>query len=161
MPTIAELNKRLHIDKHALDECLQEQPELDFVKLRKAYCRHRRNSKGREILFLLSFHEWLTIWIESGHLHQRGRGAGQYVMARDGDRGSYAHYNVQIITVEQNHSDGTIGIDRKNVSDETRRKMSLSHTGKIRGPLSAEHRKKLSIAKIGNKNGVGPRRKSK
>jgi hypothetical protein len=30
MPTIAELNKRLHIDKHALDECLQEQPELFY-----------------------------------------------------------------------------------------------------------------------------------
>ncbi len=30
MPTIAELEKQLPIDKHALDECLQEQPTLFY-----------------------------------------------------------------------------------------------------------------------------------
>lgn len=59
-------------------------------------------AKYRGIQFKMSFIEWLAIWDSSGHLHQRGRKKGQYVMARYGDQGPYSFNNVEIITTTQN-----------------------------------------------------------
>lgn len=44
----------------------------------------------------LSFDEWLSIWKTSGHLHERGKGAGKYVMSRINDLGHYELGNVCI-----------------------------------------------------------------
>jgi hypothetical protein len=41
-------------------------------------------AKGRRIPFLLTFHEWWTIWQESGHWGERGLNRHRYQMARFG-----------------------------------------------------------------------------
>ena len=68
--------------------------------LRVKYRTQRKNAKRRKIKFNLTFEEWLNIWEESGHLHERGR--GKYVMGRLLDRGPYSVWNVRIITNTQN-----------------------------------------------------------
>lgn len=56
---------------------------------------HRASAKERGIAFELSFGEWLQWWKDSGHFHERGKGAGQYVMSRFGDKGPYAIGNIE------------------------------------------------------------------
>jgi hypothetical protein len=70
--------------------------------LRIRYQQQKSRASDRGILFLLTFEEWLSIWEKSGHLHERGVGKGQYVMARLGDKGPYATGNVKIITTGDN-----------------------------------------------------------
>lgn len=65
----------------------------------------RRRANRRGIPFLLTFDEWLKLWQDSGHFHQRGKRPGQYVMARRDDVGPYAVGNVYITTLEQNTRD--------------------------------------------------------
>ena len=67
-------------------------------KLYVAFRKQRSNAEGNGIGFLLTFEEWTTVWEESGHLHERGRGKNKYVMARYGDRGPYAIDNIKIIS---------------------------------------------------------------
>jgi hypothetical protein len=109
-------------------------------ELRAAYTTHRSNSVTRDIPFLMTFSEWLMVWMESGHLHERGRRRGQYCMARTGDRGPYAVGNVVIMLHALNATQGHIG---KKVSKATRARISRAKRGK---PKSAEHRLKLSLA---------------
>ena len=71
-------------------------------KLRASYTRQKGRAKERGIPFLLTLEEWLSIWESSGHLGERGVGKGQYVMARNGDKGPYAVGNVKIITTGDN-----------------------------------------------------------
>lgn len=62
---------------------------------RSAFIRQRANAKTRGIDWELSLWQWWTIWQESGHWHERGRGQG-YGMCRNGDEGPYAVGNVFI-----------------------------------------------------------------
>lgn len=71
-------------------------------KLWRAFQKHRVNAKFRNIEFLLSYVEWLKIWVDSGHLPERGKDKCQYVMARLGDSGAYVTGNVKIITGSEN-----------------------------------------------------------
>lgn len=66
------------------------------------YARARNNALQRGVEWLFSFDEWLEVWKESGHYHERGRGAGLYQMARLGDCGPYAKWNVRIVRMEAN-----------------------------------------------------------
>jgi hypothetical protein len=50
----------------------------------------------------MTFEEWLQIWQDSGHLHERGPRKGQYVMCRYGDKGAYKRGNVRVASVEEN-----------------------------------------------------------
>lgn len=75
---------------------------MDKRRLREAFWNKRSDANFRGIEFLLTFEEWLEIWEASGHLHERGRKRGQYVMARYGDKGPYAVGNVKIITAGEN-----------------------------------------------------------
>ena len=86
-----------------------------------AYVIHKATAKARGIAFLLTFEEWMTIWIESGNWHLRGNLKGQYVMARAGDIGPYAAGNVRICTVSENRAEARQG---KPMSAETRQKIS-------------------------------------
>jgi len=95
------------------------------------YDKHKSHAKEREIEFLLTFDEWMKIWIDSGHWHERGATRGKYVMARIGDVGPYQVGNVKIILHEENLSE-------KKWSDEARLSIGRS--------------------KLGNKNGLGKRR---
>lgn len=70
----------------------------------KRFMEQRGTAGTRGVAWEITFKEWWTIWQESGHWEQRGRGYG-YVMARYGDSGPYSAGNVQIITQAQNSSD--------------------------------------------------------
>lgn len=71
----------------------------------RAYQSHRNNAKNRAIEWQLTLWQWWTIWQESGHWGDRGRGVG-YVMCRYGDMGPYSPENVFVASAAQNSSDG-------------------------------------------------------
>lgn len=68
-----------------------------------------RYSALKSVGFELTFEEWLKIWMDSGHWHERGRGKDRYVMARFGDKGPYKVGNVKIITLSENTTEGQLG----------------------------------------------------
>lgn len=62
----------------------------------------RRSARKRGIEWQMTFAEWWGVWQDSGNWAQRGRNAGQFVMARWADDGPYSVDNVYICTVEDN-----------------------------------------------------------
>lgn len=69
------------------------------------FAAHKSNARARDIPFALTFDQWWTLWQESGQWERRGWRRGQYVMARQGDRGGYEPGNVSITLAEQNRAD--------------------------------------------------------
>lgn len=123
---------------------------------KRDYQSHKDRAKQGGIEFLLTFEEWFRIWIDSGHLHERGRMRGQYQMARFGDTGPYAVWNVKIITGYENKLEA---ISRRDISaffsqlnkgrlrsEQAKRKTSEALKGV---PKSEEHKRNLSISKMG------------
>lgn len=109
---------------------------------RYQYKTHRRNTKGRKdrngeyIKFNLTYEEWLSIWVASGHLTERGCGSSQYVMSRINDEGDYSVGNVEIITNAENVSRAHKGRTR---SIDHAAKIGAAHKGivnKNRGPVT-------------------------
>ncbi len=121
--------------------------------LERAFRRQLRDAARREIVFKLSFGEWYSIWLKSGHLSERGRKKGQYVMGRNGDKGAYEVGNVKIILCDQNNSDGNRDKHHEPKSRSHREKISQSLRGR---PPSEETRKKISLANKGRKRGPMP-----
>lgn len=74
----------------------------------RAFDGQRRNAKARGIPWKLKYWEWLQLWQESGHWHERGKNAGEFVMARPGDQGAYEYGNVKIVTVETNNTEAQV-----------------------------------------------------
>lgn len=70
----------------------------------RAYARQRINAANRSIGWDLTLWQWWTIWQESGHWAERGRGRG-YHMCRKLDQGPYSIDNVYIATGVQNMQD--------------------------------------------------------
>lgn len=73
-----------------------------------AYNNHRQRAKRSGIPFEFSLSEWISWWEEnlgSEWMKLRGCRSGQYVMARNGDVGPYARWNVRAVTCEQNNSE--------------------------------------------------------
>ncbi len=64
--------------------------------------RAMNNAKQRGVEWLFTEAEWLDVWKSSGHFEKRGRGPGCYQMARFGDCGPYAPWNVLIVRMESN-----------------------------------------------------------
>lgn len=112
---------------------------------------HKHSTKGRtdkngnEIEFRLTFDEWLGIWLESGHINERGRRKGQYVMSRINDLGHYEVGNVEIKTCTENLSEGNSG--RKH-TDEAKAKIGAAKKGSTH---TDEARAKIGAAKKGKK----------
>lgn len=73
------------------------------------FLEQRKRAKQRKIPWELEYWEWLQIWQDSGRIHERGRAAGQWVMARHGDQGAYEAGNVAIVRVNKNNSDAAKG----------------------------------------------------
>jgi hypothetical protein len=71
-------------------------------RLKNHFQDHKQNARERGVAFLLTFEEWLGIWIASDHLHERGPRRDQYCMARFNDAGAYEMGNVEIITSGEN-----------------------------------------------------------
>lgn len=73
--------------------------------------------KRRNIEFHFSYEEWVSWWkhnLGDDWFTKRGRKSGQYVMARHGDKGPYAPWNVKCIMVEQNLQEATHNEGRGN-----------------------------------------------
>lgn len=115
-------------------------------KIKTAFCSHRTDAKRRNITFNLTFEEWLAIWEQSGHLHERGTRKGQYCMARFGDVGSYAIDNVRIILHSENSSEMSQEYKKKPLLEETKRKISEAHKGMLH---SEDAKIKMSLARRG------------
>ncbi len=137
----------------ARKENLQMKNQPEARKLRGAYDDQRTNAKKRAVPFLLTFEQWLKIWVDSGNLNLRGCRRGQYVMARIGDEGSYIIGNVRIIRMEDNQSERwTRGGERKRMRDINLgvsnpmygRKHSYEAGAKISASISALYAKRLS-----------------
>jgi hypothetical protein len=75
--------------------------------------QHRSRAKRSGIPWRLAYWEWLQIWQDSGHLHDRGTYGGQWVMGRNGDVGAYEAGNVKIIRAETNSSEGQFNFHRR------------------------------------------------
>jgi hypothetical protein len=71
----------------------------------KEYNAHKNRAKRYGIPFELEYWEWLQIWQDSGHMHERGKRKGEWCMARTGDTGPYAIGNVRIARCESNHAE--------------------------------------------------------
>lgn len=82
----------------------QRAAEKRYAKTpRGKYVKQKKNAKRRGVPFLLTFEEWLGVWIKSGRFDERGNQTAEgYVMARNGDRGAYALGNVRIISHADN-----------------------------------------------------------
>jgi hypothetical protein len=118
--------------------------------LYEAYASQRDTSTRRGIQFLLTLEEWVNIWESSGKLPQRGRKKGQYCMARFGDVGPYAVGNVKIMLSQKNTSDGNKG--KKLVfTEEHKKNISLAKIGKPPrpGPVSEATRAKMRAHRLG------------
>src|SRR5262245_7385060 len=78
---------------------------MDHEDYRQRFCEQRARAKRRRIGWELPYWQWLQIWQDSGHLHDRGTHKGEWVMARFGDKGPYSLDNVRIVRVETNNSE--------------------------------------------------------
>jgi hypothetical protein len=96
----------------------------------------RKAARQRNIPFFLTYEQWLRIWKESGHFHERGRHRGQYVMSRPGDKGPYTVENVKIVLVIENHHEGHVGKKRGSMSEITKARISAANKGRKRAKLS-------------------------
>ena len=66
--------------------------DRELCKLRDAYnvqkktqTRRRPDRNGHRIQVIMTFEEWLQVWIDSGKLHLRGNGRGKFCMGRKND----------------------------------------------------------------------------
>ncbi len=130
-----------------------------YSKRRRKYLSHRWRAKRLNISWHFNYVQWCRKWLESGKWKQRGPYKEQYCMARCGDKEPYSYENTKIITQSENVKERKFSpeslrkmsfskIGNKNRlgkkhSAETRKKMSLSQTGKI---FSFEYREKLAKA---------------
>lgn len=122
---------------------------LEFYKLKEAFKHQRFGAKTRRIKFLLTFDEWLSIWIKSKKLDDRGVRTGQYVMSRFGDMGPYAVGNVRIVSNGENIREAHVG---KTLSEYTKGLIRNSNIGKSYGESTKEkHREAMK----GNKYRLG------
>jgi hypothetical protein len=115
----------------------------------------KSSAKQRGIPFLLSYGEWLAVWQESGHLQERGRESGKYVMARNGDAGAYEVGNVSIITGAQNAADAAangclagrrVGKQASPEELEANRRAPLRHVSTELGSIPCSYREAVRLA---------------
>jgi hypothetical protein len=110
--------------------------DREFRRARNAYhkqrqrARRRKDRNGDPIEWHFTFETWIDLWLKSGKWHQRGNRRGQYVMARFGDIGPYAPWNVEIKLHSENASEGHKGHKH---TEETRKKQSEANKGRNKG----------------------------
>src|ERR1700719_1184871 len=84
---------------------LQYKHGLSKDKAYLAYLAHKLHAKERGNDFLFSFDDWVAWWkknLGSDWLKKRGPYKGQYVMARNGDKGPYVEWNVECKQSQEN-----------------------------------------------------------
>jgi hypothetical protein len=82
------------------------------------YNGQKQSAKARGIEWLFTFETWWEVWERSGKYDKRGCRTGQYVMARHGDTGPYAPWNVSIVEAGKNNADGMKEYQNKKKSGE-------------------------------------------
>lgn len=122
---------------------------FDLKKLKKVFQAQKDGAGSRGIAFIMSFDDWLSIWIKSGKLHLRGNGRGKYCMARFNDMGPYAVGNVKIILQGDNTKEAHVG---KQLSPYTKQLLRSANLGK---KVDAETKAKMSIRSKGNQHRRG------
>jgi hypothetical protein len=75
-------------------------------RLKRKFITQRVNAKNRGIEWRLTFEQWRDWWLATGHIDERGKQRGQWVMARPGDRGAYELGNIKCILAESNAIEG-------------------------------------------------------
>lgn len=73
-----------------------------------AYWDQRRSAEKRGVGWCFTFKEWVNWWeanLGPDWFRLRGHKTGQYVMARNGDKGPYERSNVRCALVEDNHNE--------------------------------------------------------
>jgi hypothetical protein len=81
-----------------------------MINAKDKYRNHMGRARRRNIPFLLTFDEWLSIWEQSGHSNNRGPNEGQYCMSRYNDLGNYEVGNVFIQLSSENAKQGRTGM---------------------------------------------------
>lgn len=92
-----------------INETAALNPELmaDATRRFKArYLQQRASAKYRGVEFKLTFDEWCTWWLATGHVDERGKCRGQWVMARPNDEGPYELGNLRCQLAEENVAEG-------------------------------------------------------
>lgn len=110
------------------------------------YRFQRHNAQIRGVPWGLTFPQWMQIWTESGHLHERGRSRDAYCMARKHDKGGYVIGNVYITTLANNVSDYQAELKIRGVE---------CADGWRRLPERAHHVSGISGWDVHRKNGLG------
>jgi hypothetical protein len=95
-----------------------DDPEVRRWKVR--YNNHKFDAKYRGVAWRFTFDQWMAIWIESGHMHERGPKLDQYVMARFEDKGAYQVGNVAIVLSSSNNREAKTGKPRPDVAERNR-----------------------------------------
>jgi Mor family transcriptional regulator len=91
----AERDARM-IDKYGCNAEKIREYRKKYPRAFYQFREQRRNAYDRGIKWDFSFADWMELWIDSGHYHERGRG-DKYCMARIKDSGAYSVNNVHII----------------------------------------------------------------
>lgn len=99
-------------------------PLMRAYRFQKYNTKSRTDVEGKQILFNLTFEQWLGIWQESGHLHERGNKKGQYCMSRFNDLGHYEVGNVHIQPNAENSRERQL---RRKLSDDHKAKLVESN----------------------------------
>jgi hypothetical protein len=110
------------------------------------YLQQRAQSRRRAIPFNITFAQWYELWTSSGHLDDRGIGAGQYCMSRYGDAGAYEIGNVFIQLSSDNVKQAQLGATRtlEAIVRSVNARKGFKHT--------TESKQKLSIVRRGQKS---------
>ena len=88
-----------------IDETAGLNPELmrDATRrLERRFLQQRASAKYRGVEFRLTFEQWRDWWLATGHVDERGKLRGQWVMARPGDAGAYEVGNLECMRAEDN-----------------------------------------------------------
>jgi hypothetical protein len=86
----------------------KRRPRIGMDPRLARFKQQKGGARRRGIEWCLEFWEWLQIWDDSGHFHERGTGRDQWVMARKGDLGPYATGNVDIVRAPTNTYQGRL-----------------------------------------------------
>lgn len=71
----------------------------------KAYNDMKHHANARGIEFLLSYEEFLELWLVSGKWNNRGKRSGQYQICRNYDEGPYSVTNCYIGSTHENQKE--------------------------------------------------------
>jgi hypothetical protein len=71
-------------------------------RLERRFVQQRASAKYRGVEFRLTFEQWRDWWLATGHVDERGKLRGQWVMARPGDAGAYEVGNLECMRAEDN-----------------------------------------------------------